>query len=457
MSDKNNNFVIDLYNFYKLKELIVQIDFKNKTHFSKRIQNFKINSIVNISNKFNAYTEFLKTTGIKIKIDSNLIETLTKIESEYNKNPSIKNDKFLLRILGILSNTTFIGPEYFHMDISNPCNIDCNYCWFYSKYLKNHYSNEFKKSMLDYNDFVKIVDDLETLKTDTILFTGAGEPFLHPKINDMIKYTNNKFKVQIFTNGTKINKESSKIITNHSDIEMYISVSASNPKTYVRVHPKQKQSIFYDCENNIKQLIKLKNTNDNKSIIVLLFVLCKDNYKDIEEMADWSNKLGVDSIRYQIAHNSDANEIELNDKEKEFVRINIKKVVKKYKNKRLHVNPNILFQLENTKKDNEWYDKHYQNKGCYVGWFFSRLWADKKYSFCCIKKEVEHHNHKNSFEILWNSTKYKKYRNAAKSFGKKNIELRKGYYLIDKDCSHCGNYEVNERVYNFLKKKQLSF
>jgi wyosine [tRNA(Phe)-imidazoG37] synthetase (radical SAM superfamily) len=447
---------INIKNFYTIKNLLIEYDFKNKTHFSKRIQNFELNSVDNISNRFHSYIEFLKTTGIKIKIDNNLKIKLKKIESEYNKNKTEKNDKFLLRILGILSDTTFIGPEYFHMDISNPCNIDCNYCWFYSKYLKNPYSNEFKKAMIDYNDFTKIVDDLECLRTDTILFTGAGEPFLHPKINDMIKYTNNKFKIQIFTNGTKINKESSKLITNHSDIELYISVSASNPKTYKKVHPKQKKELFYECENNIKQLIDSREKNKNvKSIIVLLFVLCKDNYKDIEEMANWSNKLGVNSVRYQIAHNNDAKVIELNNNEKDIVRNKINKVIKKYENEKLHINPNIIFQLENTKKSNEWYNKHYQNKGCYVGWFFSRLWAEKTYSFCCIRKEVEHHNHKNSFDILWNSKKYKNYRNAAKSFGKINIELKKGYNLIDKDCSHCGNYEINEKVHRFLLDSKL--
>jgi len=306
--------------------------------------------------------------------------------------------------------------------------------------------------MIDYNDFTSLVDDLYKLETDTILFTGAGEPFLHPRINDMIKFVKSKnIKLQIFTNGTLIDKKTINTIIQSKTDELFISVSASNPKTYVKVHPRQRKDMFIKTENNIKNLVKQKNRKPN---IVLLFVLCKDNYKDIIEMADWSFKLGVDSCRYQIAHNDYAKNIELNNKQKVYVRKQLKKVIQKYKGNRLHINPNILFQLENTKKDNEWYKTHFTNKGCYVGWFFSRLWADNMYSFCCIRKEVEHYKHRNSFFSLWNSKKYKKYRQAGKSFAKNNIELSENYYLIDKDCSHCGNYEVNEKVNDFFKQNK---
>ena len=424
------------------------------------MKNFEILPLQNIKKRFILYSIYLKdilNENIQLKFSKNIMEVLKIIENKYIENPIKQNERFLLRILGVLCHTQFIGPEWFHLDVSNPCNIDCNYCWFYSKYLKNPPSYEFKKSMINYRDFKNLVNDLARLSTDTILFTGAGEPFLHPKINDMIKFVKEKkIKLQIFTNGTIINEESAKTIIETETDELFISVSASNPITYVKVHPNQKEKLFFDSEKNIKRLIKLKKEKRKKNPnIVLLFVICRDNYNDVIEMADWAFKLGVDSIRYQLAHNGDASEVELLDKQKEFVREKILKVKKKFKGTSLHINPNIFFQLENTDKNNEWYESHYEKKGCYVGWFFSRLWADNKISFCCIKKEVEHFKHKNSFWSLWKSQKYDKYRNAARSFGKENILLTQNYFLIDKDCSHCGNYEINEKVFNFFEETGL--
>jgi len=458
MDSKQNiqQLKINKENFFKVREVIIdsklfEEDKKNKT------KKFDLEPLSNITNRFEHYLTYLENFGISLNINKKLLVLLKKIETDSATINTVEHDKFLLRILGIICKTTFVGPEYFHLDISNPCNIDCNYCWFYSKHLSNPPSYEFKKAMIKFNDFKHVVDDLSSLLTDTILFTGAGEPFLHPKINEMIEYVKSKnVKLQIFTNGTLINKKCTKTIIKSKTDELFISVSASNPKTYTIVHPNQKDNLFYDCEANIKRLIKQKTKHSQKKPnIVLLFVLCKDNYKDIIEMADWTDKLGADSIRYQIAHNKDSKNIELNNSEKKYVREKIEYVIKKYENKRLHINPNILFQLKNTKKNNEWYDGHYIKKGCYVGWFFSRLWADGIYSFCCIKKEIEHLKQKNSFNSLWKSKKYHNYRQAAASGGKSNIKLSKTYSLIDSDCSVCGNYEINEKVYNYLKNKEL--
>lgn len=434
-------------NFFKLQDELIEQNLKKS-----KIKNFQVSPLNNPYSRFIKYIAKI-TPQINLNIENEVFEILQKIQNEYNKNPILSYEKFLLRILGVLCNTIFIGPQYFHLDICNSCNLDCNYCWFYSKYLNNPPSNEFKKHMIEYNDFTNIIDDHYKLKTDTILFTGAGEPFLHPDISKMITYVKQKgIGLQIFTNGTKI-KDIKNIIDSKVD-ELFISVSASNPKTYKKVHPKQKKKIFFDCQNHIIELVKQRK-NSNIPNIVLLFVLCKDNYKDIIEMAKWADNLGVDSIRYQISHNSDAKNIELNNDEKVYVKSQIQEVLKTYKNQKLHINPNILFQLENSIINNEWYQGHFQKKGCFVGWFFSRLWADKMYSFCCIRKEIEHISNKNSFEILWKSNKYQTYRNSAKHFGTNNTKLKENYYLIDKDCNHCGNYEVNEKVYKFLKDSNL--
>ena len=234
--------------FFDINKKLIDIP-KIKNNIIKVVKNFEILPLQNIKKRFILYSIYLKdilNENIQLKFSKNIMEVLKIIENKYIENPIKQNERFLLRILGVLCHTQFIGPEWFHLDVSNPCNIDCNYCWFYSKYLKNPPSYEFKKSMINYRDFKNLVNDLARLSTDTILFTGAGEPFLHPKINDMIKFVKEKkIKLQIFTNGTIINEESAKTIIETETDELFISVSASNPITYVKVHPNQKEKLLF--------------------------------------------------------------------------------------------------------------------------------------------------------------------------------------------------------------------
>ncbi len=447
----------------------------NKTNFwnlnpyfkNKRIQfpELRIRPFSNLYNRYIDYKLALKERVayfnsrynklLFLSFDPKIKEIIIKFQNLYLN--EIKDEKKLLRLLGIICNTAFIGPEYFHLDISNTCNIDCNYCWFYSKHLQNPPSKEWKKHMIKFNIFKNLVNDLAKLEVDTILFSGAGEPLLHPDIINMIKYVKkSNIKLQIFTNGTLLRKEIAETCVDNNVDELFISPSASTHLTYIKVHPKQKKELFYKIEKNIKYLSKLKKDN-NKLLpkIFVLFILNKENYKELREMVNWSKKIGGDFVRFQLAHNDDAKIIELNNDERNWVREEIKHVMTLAKELKIVVDDNIFLQLEGAKKSNEWYKEIFK-KGCFVGWNFSRLWANGDISFCCIKKKVGKINNKDNFFKLWNSDTYKKYRNAAKLYNPKtNIKLGVDYYLMDKDCQHCGNMEVNERVYNNLLARGL--
>ena len=402
--------------------------------------------------KSNTFTTFITSNTNTINITySPAIEQIFKKLQELARGKA-RDEKFFLRILGILTDNVFIGPEYFHLDINNPCNLRCEYCWFYSDKLKVLPTKKFSESRLRIDTFRNLVDDLSALHTDTILFSGAGEPLMHPDVIEMIRYVKEKgMRLQLFTNGTLLTKEISETIVTSGADEIYISVSAGDEKTYVKVHPGTKKGMFRQVEDNIKQLVMIKKENESKKPeIRMLFVLSKSNYSNVKQMADWSFSLGADNVRYQLSHNDAEKTIELTDAQRDRVRKDIESISKKYSDK-MHINKNIHFQLENTKDTIEWYND--PGSRCYIGWFFSRLWADDVYSFCCARKEV--HSKKKRFIDIWGSKHYASLRDAGKTFGKTNVELKRGYHLIDKDCSHCGNYELNEDISDYLKSSGL--
>ena len=75
------------------------------------------------------------------------------------------------------------------------CNFKCSYC-------VNSRNSALKKPIMYEKDFEKVKKFIDHLKTyDVEIFIFGGEPFLHPRIEDIIKYANTiNLKYMIQTN-----------------------------------------------------------------------------------------------------------------------------------------------------------------------------------------------------------------------------------------------------------------
>jgi radical SAM protein with 4Fe4S-binding SPASM domain len=90
----------------------------------------------------------------------------------------------------------------FYIEITNVCNLSCNFC---PQTLRN-------PEFMSIETFSKILDQIKP-HTDYIYFHVKGEPLLHPKLDEFLDLSFEKgFKVNITTNGTLINKVRDNII-----------------------------------------------------------------------------------------------------------------------------------------------------------------------------------------------------------------------------------------------------
>jgi len=84
-------------------------------------------------------SKLLKDSQFDLNEKKELIEIFKRISYD-------ESEEELLRLLGIVVGKAFIGPAYFHLDISNSCNLNCSYCWFHSKIAPDReYTNKWKK------------------------------------------------------------------------------------------------------------------------------------------------------------------------------------------------------------------------------------------------------------------------------------------------------------------------
>jgi len=366
-----------------------------------------------------------------------------------------ESEEELLRLLGIVAGKTFIGPAYFHLDISNSCNMNCSYCWFHSKTAPDkEYSNEWKKQQIKLGVFKKLVDDLHELKTGLILFSGAGEPLTHPDILKMVNYVKKKGVIlQLFTNALLLDENYAKKFVDANLDEIYCSISAANSNTYRKLHPSSGKNEFETIEKNIMFLPKYKKKqNKTKPQIIIIEVINSLNYSEALEMLCWAKEVGANAIRFQLMHNIKLKHLMLNQKEREEFKKNLDKVKNLAKKYNIKIQENINVQIETfDSKSGDWEIDFYKKKGCFAGWYFSRYWVSDGISFCCAHKIIDSLENKR-FKDIWNSDKYNKMRIIARDGNvKRNIKMVDGNSLLDEECNHCGNYDLNRATYEKLK------
>lgn len=102
-----------------------------------------------------------------------------------------------------------------YLEITNFCNLDCTFCK----------KNKREKKFLTKEEFSILLKRLEG-HTKYLYFHVMGEPLLHPFINDFIEMANEKFFVNLTTNGYFIDK-----IENNPFIrQVNISLHSFDPK-----------------------------------------------------------------------------------------------------------------------------------------------------------------------------------------------------------------------------------
>jgi MoaA/NifB/PqqE/SkfB family radical SAM enzyme len=211
-----------------------------------------------------------------------------------------KNFKENLDLVGALDGSrAYKGPDIVQIDLTDKCNLNCVGCWCHSDLLGESKLKEFKE--LPYDLVKKIIEDLHDGGVKEIMISGSGEPFMHPKIVDIISLIKKKgIRLNIVTNFTLINKEIIKKLVELKADNITASIWAGDAETYVKTHPNQTKETFEKIKENLKYLHSVKKEN-NLPNVKIYNVISKFNYNHLKEMLDFALETSVDYIEFQVA------------------------------------------------------------------------------------------------------------------------------------------------------------
>lgn len=334
------------------------------------------------------------------------------------------------------------SPEALFLCSSNICNFTCKMCG-NDKYVKD-------KSILGFDDFKKIYDQIRPKK---ISLTGFGEPFMNPRLLDMVKYSNKHGSwTSITTNFSLVSDIIPDIVKSGLDLIM-ISIDGATSKTYCAVKP---QGDFDQITSDIKALQKEKKEQGvSCPKIRFNYVILEDTIGEIADFVELTKKLDVDHIKFYPERNTGYKLLsEMSEDEKNTFR-RAQKLAKKY-----GINTNLQgieaeigqyisgiehpggANIENNPK------KFYR---CLYPWLVTMIEVNGMVGPCphyWIRKDEEFFGNikEQDWEDIWNGEKYKSLRKAMK-----------GRKAIDPRCRECRGYslemlmKINKSVPGFLR------
>ena len=333
-------------------------------------------------------------------------------------------------LMGILDGSeAFTGPLSVQIDLTNQCNNNCIGCWCNSPLLGDKAMDpETKKKELPFELVKKLIDELDEMCVREIYLTGGGEPFMHPKVMEIIEYIKSKgIGCDMSTNFTLISKERAEKLVDLGVDHMNVSMWAGTPESYIKTHSNKTDNDFYKMRDILIYLAELKKKKNKKKPIINIYnVISNLNYNEIKEMIDFAFLVKADSVEFTMMDPVEGKtEILLLNEEQRCELIKEINKVRSYVNKKnaelgveLKINAleQFLRRVSNEESKKGKYDSNIVDTiPCYAGWTFARIMANGDILSCLKSHLMPIGNiHKQSFKKVWYSKKQRLFREKSR-------------------------------------------
>ena len=184
-------------------------------------------------------------------------------------------------------------PVHLDIEVSSRCNLKCTFC---ARTVRVEEGTWREIKDLDIDLFNKIIDEAAALGTKALNLNILGEPLLHRKIGDMIRYAKSKGIVDVFfhTNGMLLNKKKAKILIESGLDKLIVSFDSPYKKKFeaVRVGASYEKII-----ENVKEFHKIREEMGSITPVTRINFIKLPGVtdKEVEDMVELFDPI-VDSI-----------------------------------------------------------------------------------------------------------------------------------------------------------------
>jgi radical SAM protein with 4Fe4S-binding SPASM domain len=321
---------------------------------------------------------------------------------------AIKDKAKLLRtgLLALLKPTVVNSlPRQINIEVSTSCNLKCKSC--FRNYLEG------KNTFMPFDRFKHIID---TVSPDMICLVGFGEPMLHPQFFGLLAYAADRnIQVSVTTNGTCLSQNIEDLFSS-SLYTLTVSLDAPDRETYAAV----RDINAYDRLIEGLEGFKKRNAQMESHLPKLVFhyVVSQHNYRKITDFVNFSSRYKPSLVFFQPLEtfSDESRALLAAEISKTELHSIIKDAIAMATDKKLHTN--LDFWISNYadiwKKYETSQVKPISRRPCVRPWISSYIDIDGNIYPCCGLSTNTHNIIGNvfrqSFTEIWNSLKYRKFR-----------------------------------------------
>jgi len=354
----------------------------------------------------------------------------------------IKKAKLLCGLM--TGEKSFSGPISVNIDVTHRCNLNCIYCRWHSSLVERTLLDPVVQKDISLEVFTDLCCELKRMDTQTLLFVGAGEPLLHPRIFDLIAVAKELgFEVVMYTNGVTLNDRiCEKLVELRLDV-LRVSLKDISAEEFEANNPRLKPGTYAKILDNLTLLADLKAQGNRQAPKVELCVPIDRNIMNaLDTMTDIAHRTGCDRIHFSVVIDFGLEELKgfpLTPEEVQSACNNLRRIRVGLDTRVLSHNIDdalVRFQLG---------ESVWEKVPCYNAWLFSFVRTDGKVLACQRSQIVLGDLEKNSFGEIWNGAEYRNFRRHVidrNSLGSLNDSFH---------CSYCPNSVTNHRVHRYFR------
>jgi len=201
-------------------------------------------------------------------------------------------------------------PVNIEIDLSNRCSLGCEWCHFAHTHTRGPLAS---KRTVDAGDLMdtklafSIIDQLQRYGVRSLVWSGGGEPTLHPDFDHLVNAVN--IPQGLYTNGGHIDEHRARILKYRAQW-VYVSLDAATGDEYAQAKGVTPEH-FERALAGIRALVGANGA----ATVGVGFLLNDHNWTRVERMAELGRELGADYVQFRptIRYKADApNEVEGN-------------------------------------------------------------------------------------------------------------------------------------------------
>ncbi len=283
-----------------------------------------------------------------------------------------------------------------------------------------------------------LLSDLQALGTRTFFFMGEGEPFLHPRIFDMIRLARKcGMRAVITTNGTLIDEQRAARIIDSGLDEMHVSLWTSSLEGYARQYPGTDPANFDRVLEGVRVLASLKGGDrSRRPYIILSNPLNRLNHRGVDDMVALAERTGFDAISFTPfkTNRGELSEYALSARQQADLCAHMGWLRNRIRAQGLGENiGRLLARYRFNAAENR--------NPCYICWYHSRIKVDGTVLSCGRSERTLGNLNRDRFPAIWNGEAYRRERRRMLS--------PEGFAYRTRicDCEHCSYVQDNMAIH----------